>query len=308
MSHRSRSVAAFAAIALIAGAVPAGAQSWQTFTPANGTAGYTNPQGYWNNLSDDVTGGSICNIGAVLTTGVTACTRQSPAGFLPLNTGLTSGPGGNALVLQGVNGAPVAFQLGAGTWRFDLLGRIAGAEVPGQSNLLVYNTATGMFTSLTGGSPVTITTTGTLLLALDSWNPADASQRRFLSNMTMSPSGNLVGTPIGGPQQFAVFGTAANAPFTTFGATTTLGFGGTYWFGAEDNACDNPAGVVGVISSGPCLNTAIANSRGRYSDRDYNDFILRATSVPEPSTYALMGTGLLGIAGLAARRRRSTVA
>ncbi|HZF68751.1 MAG TPA: PEP-CTERM sorting domain-containing protein [Gemmatirosa sp.] len=44
------------------------------------------------------------------------------------------------------------------------------------------------------------------------------------------------------------------------------------------------------------------------SDFDYNDLrfeIANATVIPEPSTYALMATGLLGLGGFAVRRRRS---
>jgi hypothetical protein len=46
------------------------------------------------------------------------------------------------------------------------------------------------------------------------------------------------------------------------------------------------------------------------ADFDYNDLryeIANATTavIPEPSTYALMATGLLGLAGVASRRRRS---
>jgi hypothetical protein len=48
------------------------------------------------------------------------------------------------------------------------------------------------------------------------------------------------------------------------------------------------------------------------SDFDYNDLRFEianatATVIPEPSTYALMATGLLGLGGVAARRRRSKV-
>ncbi|MGV3709177.1 MAG: PEP-CTERM sorting domain-containing protein [Gemmatimonas sp.] len=66
-------------------------------------------------------------------------------------------------------------------------------------------------------------------------------------------------------------------------------FAGQWLVGAEDNGCSE-----------------ISEACPRLSDYDYNDALIRVSSVPEPSTYALMTVGLIVVGG-AARRRRQAV-
>lgn len=58
--------------------------------------------------------------------------------------------------------------------------------------------------------------------------------------------------------------------------------------GSEDNAC-----------------TAVGEGCARVSDYDFNDAMALVKVVPEPSTYALMATGLVGLFGVARRRRKA---
>lgn len=66
-------------------------------------------------------------------------------------------------------------------------------------------------------------------------------------------------------------------------------FAGEWLVGAEDNGC--------LVQTQACPGV---------SDYDYNDALVHVQSVstvPEPSTYALMGAGLLAVGGFARRRR-----
>lgn len=90
-----------------------------------------------------------------------------------------------------------------------------------------------------------------------------------------SPTGAANFTSFSDPRMFAVFADQADGSMAR-----------NFLVGAEDNNCEE----IGVGCA-------------RISDRDYNDALALIQVVPEPSTYMLMGAGLLGLYGVARRRR-----
>ena len=77
-------------------------------------------------------------------------------------------------------------------------------------------------------------------------------------------------------------------------------------FGVVINSTDPAArffvGMENNVNGGRGFGTAAGVP---VSDRDYNDFTISVPSVPEPDTLGLMGVGLLVLAGIAAKRRKS---
>lgn len=146
-------------------------------------------------------------------------------------------------------------------------GGVAGANPLAKLYVRDLMTNTILFT-FTGATPAYTVAAGTYFdIGIASYNPLSAVPNFFSYSSST-------------PNQFAVFG---NGSFDAFSASC----GSACWVGAEDD-------------------TRLGNG----SDYDYNDGILKITGanviVPEPSTYALMASGLLALAAVA-RRRKSKV-
>jgi hypothetical protein len=278
-----------ALVAATVAASPLAAQTWQAVgTPGNNNGGSS----YWNNTSDDNVGSAICNVGSVLRNAPVqlapgSCSNQNPGAFLPL---LPTRLGANATFLGGAGGAAPTggFLFGAGTYQWNLLGRIAGITGT-QWGFIEFGPQNSVVVTA-GSAAGSRTFANNFAVWIDAAIGNDGpGLNRYTSNLLVANS-TLTTVQATSNQQFAVFTNAANPMLT--GNVINFQNGNQFFVGMEDNS-------NGGFRFGP------GSPSVRVSDRDYNDIMisLTATTVPEPSTYALMATGLVALAGFARRRR-----
>lgn len=269
-----------AALASAALAGTAGAQGFVAMPGSFNNTPVTNPapaRPFFDNLSDD---GAGCNIGFVLSNAAGVnnnCANQRPAGWLPF-TGAAPG----AYYGNGTNYSNYLFA--AGTYTIDLLyakaaggsgllGEIAGAD----TRFGIYNSVTNVQTTLSGIGALPYTFTS-------------ASAWGFFIDLVDGPLATAFSGLGAGGRQAALFLGAGSSAGAAGGVISPNVGTQTFYVGLEDKACTQ-LGTTGCTV---------------LSDFDNNDAVLRVQTsvVPEPSTYLLMASGLLGL-GFAARRRRS---
>ena len=214
--------------------------------------------------------GPTCNIGFFVQTGYGPCSNQHPV-VMPASLGWA-----NATYLAGATPSSafrVVVNFRPGKYDLRFLGQVAGA-----------NPSRFVGVSSTDGSNEVNFTFGA---APESYSfTATRDWQFFMQSYLPSPAtfySNDVST-----RQFAVFANSNGGDGE---------YAGEWLVGAEDNGCL----------------TATPGCPSR-SDYDFNDALIHVTAansistVPEPSSYAMMAAGLLVLGGAARRRRRSAAA
>lgn len=268
-----KAVTRFTAVFALASAAFAGsasAQGWQAMPATFGNTPQTTASSrpFFDNASYD---GDGCNIGFILSNAAgasTTCKNQIPAAWLPF-----AGTAPTFYYGSGNNAAN--FMFSGGTYTIDVIyqtpktvGRVEGTP-----------TTWGMFqgavdTNLGGAGalPFTFSTAAAWGLFIDL---TDSGLSRARSNANA--------------RQFAVFGFGSSSATASGGLITPVsGAIQTFYVGLEDQGCASVNSDTGCTVA---------------SDYDNNDVIFRVRSVPEPSTYLLMASGLVGLAVMARRRR-----
>lgn len=152
-----------------------------------------------------------------------------------------------------------------GTYTLTFLGQVAGASPSRLVGVSSFD-GSGEVNHTFGAAPETFSFTATKDWQFSLQSFLPTGAGTFFSN-----DGNT--------RQFAVFANSNGADGST---------ANDWLVGAEDNGC-----------------TSVSPNCPRLADYDFNDAMVRVTATPEPSSYALMATGLIVIGG-AMRRRRST--